>query len=237
MNAELKLPISAILLLFLLVGSLVILMPNMRTHAFIQPHIMETNSSSSSNHLNNNNNTTNSKFSVYDNNDLGVKISYPSDWQPSLKRSSSNFSFIEFVQNMTNSMGHQQQEHTPLSSFITLSIENISDVTIRTLDSLTKENLALANQTLSNFQLIESNKTTFGNNSANRIVYTFIDPSTSASSTSQFQSMNISQFQSMNIWTIEGDNIYTLSYSQPTSEYGRYIPIVQRMIESFEIIK
>ena len=110
-----------------------------------------------------------------------------------------------------------------------MSIENISDVTTRTLDSLTKQNLALANQTLSNFQLIESNKTTFGDSPANRIIYTFIDPSTRASSTSQFQSMNI--------WTIKGDNIYTLSYSQPTSEYGRYIPIVQRMIESFEIIK
>jgi hypothetical protein len=226
MNADLKLPISAILLLVLLVGSLVFLMPNMRTHAFIQPHIMETNSSSSSNHLNNNN-TTNSKFSVYDNNDLGIKISYPSEWKASLKRSSSNFTFIEFVQNMSNSMGHQQ--HTPLSSFITLSIENISDVTTRTLDSLTKQNLALANQTLSNFQLIESNKTTFGDSPANRIVYTFIDPSTRASSTSQFQSMNI--------WTIKGDNTYTLSYSQPTSEYGRFIPIMQRMIESFEIIR
>ena len=227
MNADLRLPISAILLLFLFVGSLIILMPNMRTHAFIQPHIMETNSSSSSNHLNNNN-TTNSKFSVYDNNDLGIKISYPSEWKPSLKSSSSNFTFIEFVQNMSNSMGHQQQ-HTPLSSFITLSIENLSDVTTRTLESLTKQNLALANQTLSNFQLIESNKTTFGDSPANRIVYTFIDPSTRASSTSQFQSMNI--------WTIKGDNTYTLSYSQPTSEYGRYIPIVQRMIESFEIIE
>ena len=226
MNANLKLPISAILLLFLLFGSLVVLMPNMRTHAFIQPHIMETNSSSSSNHLNNN--TTNSKFSVYDNKDLGIKISYPSEWKPYLKRSSSNFTFIEFVQNMSNSIGHQQQ-HTPLSSFITLSIENISDVTTRTLDSLTKQNLALANQTLSNFQLIESNKTTFGDSPANRMVYTFIDPSTRASSTSQFQSMNI--------WTIKGDNTYTISYSQPTSEYGRYIPIVQRMIESFEIIK
>ena len=225
MNADLKLPISAILLLFLLFGSLVVLMPNMRTHAFIQPHIMETNSSSSSNHLNNN--TTNSKFSVYDNKDLGIKISYPSEWKPYLKRSSSNFTFIEFVQNMSNSIGHQQ--HTPLSSFITLSIENISDVTTRTLDSLTKQNLALANQTFSNFQLIESNKTTFGDSPANRMVYTFIDPSTRASSTSQFQSMNI--------WTIKGDNTYALSYSQPTSEYGRYIPIVQRMIESFEIIK
>lgn len=195
MNADLKLPISAILLLFLLFGSLVVLMPNMRTHAFIQPHIMETNSSSSSNHLNNN--TTNSKFSVYDNKDLGIKISYPSEWKPYLKRSSSNFTFIEFVQNMSNSIGHQQQ-HTPLSSFITLSIENISDVTTQTLDSLTKQNLALANQTLSNFQLIESNKTTFGDSPANRMVYTFIDPSTRASSTSQFQSMNI--------WTIKGDN-------------------------------
>jgi eukaryotic-like serine/threonine-protein kinase len=211
-------------MLLLLDGSLVVIIPNTTKQAFLQPHIMETNSSSSSDHLGSN--TTSSKFLVYDNNTLGIKISYPSGWTPSLQNESSSFMFLEFLQNMTGSPLHQ---HTPLASFVSLSITNTSDTKIQTMDSLTKQNLNLANHSLPNFQLIESNKSTFGNNPAYRIVYTFVDPSTISPSTSQFKSMNI--------WTIKGHNVYTLSYSQPTSEYDRYIPIIQQMVDSFEVTK
>lgn len=202
-------------MLLLLFASLAIIVSNVTEQEFLQPHSMETNSLSSADHTINNN-LTNTKFSVYDNVDLGIKISAPSDWKHSLQSASGNLNVIDFFVNMTGSSGHQ---HTPLSSFVTLSIANISDSTTTTLDSLTKQNLDLANTSLPNFQLIESNKTSLANNPAYRIVYTFIDPSIRAPSTSQFQSMNV--------WTVKGDNIYTLSYSQPTSEYVKYIPIVQ----------
>ena len=39
----------------------------------------------------------------------------------------------------------------------------------------------------------------------------------------------------MTIWTIKGDRIYTISYSQITSEFSTYLPIIQKMIDSFEI--
>ncbi|HZA63978.1 MAG TPA: hypothetical protein VE573_13975 [Nitrososphaeraceae archaeon] len=42
---------------------------------------------------------------------------------------------------------------------------------------MTKQNLALANQTLANFQLIKSYGTTFAGNPAHKIVYSFTEPS------------------------------------------------------------
>ena len=75
----------------------------------------------------------------------------------------------------------------------------------------------------------QSIKTTFANNSAYKIVYTFIDPS--------IKSPTIPQFQSMNVWTIKGNKIYTLSYSQPIQEYATYLPVVQQIIDSLEITR
>jgi hypothetical protein len=100
---------------------------------------------------------------------------------------------------------------------------------ITTLNSLTKQNIDLANLTLPNFDLVESIKTTFANSPAYKIVYTFIDPS--------IKSPTIPQFQSMNVWTIKGDKIYTLSYSQPIQEYATYLPVVQQIIDSLKITR
>jgi hypothetical protein len=130
------------------------------------------------------------------------------------------------------SSGHQ---HGPSTSFIVLSIEeeasNLSDDPNMTgaLNSLTKQNLALANQTLANFQLIKSYGTTFAGNPAHKIVYSFTEPS--LVTPSEFV------FQSMNIWTIKGDKKYTISYSQPVEEYPTYLGIVQHMVDSFEITR
>jgi hypothetical protein len=125
--------------------------------------------------------------------------------------------------------------HGPVTSFIVVSVvdaaSNLSDDSNITsaLNSLTKQNLALANQTLPNFQLIASNGTTFAGNPAHRIVYSFTEPSIVTPSAFQFQSMNV--------WTIKGDKVYTISYSQPKEEYPTYLGVVQQIIESFEITR
>lgn len=128
------------------------------------------------------------KFSIYDNPDVGIKFLYPLGWEPVIKRGSDNSTIIEILfPNMTIdnnagnfSSGHQ---HGPSTSFIVLSIEeeasNLSDDPnmTGTLNLLTKQNLALANQTLANFQLIKSYGTTFAGNPAHKIVYSFTEPS------------------------------------------------------------
>jgi hypothetical protein len=120
-------------------------------------------------------------------------------------------------------------EHDPLTSFMTVSVENLSG-TIRTLDVLTKQNVDLANKTLPNFQLIESNITTLANNPAYKIISTFTN-----SRPGDDDPLRSPQFQTMTIWTIKGGRIYTISYSQIPSEFSRYLPIIQKMIDSFEI--
>ena len=180
------------------------------------------------------------KFSMYDNPTIGIKFLYPLGWEPMLNEASNNSTVIEILfpnttigNNAGNfSSGHW---HGPSTSFIVLSIEDISSSypansnTKAALDSLTKQNLDLANRTLPNYHLIESNTTSFAENPAHRIVYSFTEPSLVTPSDFPFQSMNI--------WTINGDRKYTISYSQPIEEYPTYLGVVQRLIESFEITK
>ena len=177
------------------------------------------------------------KFSVFNEPDLGIKFLYPLGWEPVTKRGSDNSTIIEILfPNMTSEnasgglgSGHW---HGPTTSFIVLSIVDISSElssynTTSALNLLTKQNLALANRTLSNFELISSNETTFAEIPAYKVVYSFTEPSIVTPSDFQFQSMNV--------WAIKGDKQYTISYSQPIEEYPTYLGVVQQIVESFKI--
>ena len=200
--------------IFFLLFNWTIFIPTATQPALSQPHSME---------MSPNANITTTEFSVYDNPGLGIKILYPSDWKP-FQTSTVNRTIIEFRQKVMS-------EHDPLTSFMTVSVENLSG-TIRTLDVLTKQNVDLANKTLPNFQLIESNITTLANNPAYKIISTFTNLRPGGD-----DPLHSPQFQTMTIWTIKGERLYTISYSQIPSEFSRYLPIVQKMIDSFEITK
>jgi hypothetical protein len=179
------------------------------------------------------------KFSMFNEPDLGIKFLYPLGWEPMIMKGSNNSTIVEILfPNMTsgnNSGGLGRGHlHGPVTSFIVLSIEDISSElssynTTLALNSLTKQNLALANRTLSNFELISSNETTFARSPAHKIVYSFTEPSLVTPSDFQFQSMNV--------WTIKGNKQYTISYSQPIEEYPTYLGVVQHIVESFKISK
>jgi hypothetical protein len=211
-NNKLLLSISAMIIIFLLFNGVILIPTVVIQPALSQPHTME---------MSPHGNKTMTKFSVYDNPSLGIKILYPSDWKP-FQTSTINRTIIEFRQKVMS-------EHDPLSSFMSVSVENLSD-TSKTLNILTKQNIDLANKTLPNFRLIESNFTTLANNNpAYRIVSTFTNSGPTA------DLLHSPQFQTMTIWTIEGDRIYTISYSQIPSQFSTYLPIIQKMIDSFEI--
>jgi hypothetical protein len=44
-------------------------------------------------------------------------------------------------------------------------------------------------------------------------------------------------FGLMNTWTAVGNTLYLMSYSADSSEFSRYLPVVEKMLTSFEIHK
>ncbi|MFL6393753.1 MAG: serine/threonine protein kinase, partial [Nitrososphaeraceae archaeon] len=85
-----------------------------------------------------------------------------------------------------------------------------------------------AKQSLPDFQIIESNPdANVTGISAYKIVYSFLSQDPAAQV----------HFQSMNIWSVKDKKVYAISYTQAKSLYAAYLPTVQKMIDSFEIIK
>ncbi len=103
----------------------------------------------------------------------------------------------------------------------TVNVVNLpSSMENMTLDNIVELNLNTSRQQLSNFSLIESNATTISseNQSAYRIVYT---------------NTNIPlKFKTMQIFTIKDGQLYTISYVSEASQFSRYLPTIENMIDS-----
>ena len=98
-----------------------------------------------------------------------------------------------------------------------------------TLDRLVDLNLNITNQQLSNFSLVETNTTTISpeNQSAHKIIYT---------NTNKDPTFPL-KFRTMQIFTIKDCQIFTISYVSEDSQYLRFLPTIERMIDSITFKK
>ena len=161
---------------------------------------------------------TTRNFLTYTNSNYGITIQYPSDW-----KIGEHIYTNRFVVNFTSTLKNNSDT---FPATITVSVEPLKQ-NRTTLNEFTITTLDNAKQSLPNLQLIESNATTLASNPAHRIVYTF---------TSSDPSVQL-HFQSMNIWTLKENKVYSISYTQARSQFNKYLPIIQNMIHSFDIIK
>jgi hypothetical protein len=98
-----------------------------------------------------------------------------------------------------------------------------------TLDNIVELNLNSLRQQLSNFSLVETNTTTLSpdNQTAQKIVYT---------NTNKDPNFPLG-FKTMQIFAIKDGQIVTLSYVSEQSQYQRFLPIIERMLDSITFKK
>jgi hypothetical protein len=94
-----------------------------------------------------------------------------------------------------------------------------------TLDRLVDVNLNSLKQHLSNFTLLESNKTTISANE-NQIAYKIVYTNTNKNPNFPLG------FKTMQIFAIKDGQAYTISYVSEESQYLRFLPVIERMIDS-----
>ncbi|MGC1135831.1 MAG: hypothetical protein WA941_23605 [Nitrososphaeraceae archaeon] len=156
-------------------------------------------------------------FLTYEDPDYGWKIQYPSDWQTEEEKEegeggSNSVSFVSPIESTSD-----RYPETLIVSVYPFS-QNLS------LDEFSGQTFSvIASRT--DFTLIQSDRTTIGdnNNSAQIFVYTYSDPI-------------MGQTEAMNIETISGEKAYVIEYYAKPETYSQYLPIVQKMINSFELI-
>ena len=166
-------------------------------------------------------------FSIYRNLLYGIEIKYPVGWDK-----------LEFGQSNTDGLivGFAiPREGKPLSE-INVSdfiLENILIAVTRItsapppfskstiLKDFVNEQISSFKQGLPEFQIIKSNNTTIDNNPTYQIEYA----SRSGHAT----------FDTLQIWTISGNMIYTMIFNADPADYPTYLPIIQKMTDSFVV--
>jgi eukaryotic-like serine/threonine-protein kinase len=169
------------------------------------------------------------KFFVYENPIYGIKLDYPFGWDK-----------LEFDQ--SNPYGLVAgfvipREGKPLSEInvsdfilenIMLGVKIIPSSFSSTypkdtvLDRFVAEQISDYKQQFTDFHIIASNTTSINNNPTYQIQYTYKD--------------RRATFDTLQIWTISGNKIYTILFNADPADYPTYLPILQKMADSFIIL-
>lgn len=165
--------------------------------------------------LNNNSveTTSNSDFLIYENSTFGIKIQYPSDW---LKNTTD--------QGVTFVLPAERNSSNPENFLAKLDATTIARVpATASLKGLAGGVLDGYRKSLPNFQLESYANTTAGGSPAVKIVYMFTG----------YKDGNL---KATDIATIKNSRLYIIQY-YVQSKYQNYMPMLQKMVESFTIIK
>jgi hypothetical protein len=160
--------------------------------------------------------TTPANLLTYQNSTFGIKIQYPSNWekQENGTRQDTQTDIVTFLSPVINSRAN-----------LDVSIDDISGEKGISLTQYANQNIADLNQSLPDAKLIASNtnNVVIAGLPAYRMVYTSADGSTI--------------LKTMEIGAMKGDKVYILTYEAAMQEYAKYLPLIQRMIHSFQITK
>jgi hypothetical protein len=172
--------------------------------------VMAQNPEQSKNSSNSNN------FLTYENPIFGIKISYPANWDKQENTSSSN---DNSTLNDLVAFSPPFKNNSDIVGKLIVQVDNISDIKPITLANYANDTVSDLRQ---DFRVSESNATLAGN-PAYKIVYTGLEASI--------------DLKAMMVMTIKGDRAYIISYTAEPEKYSYYLPTVQKMLDSFEILK
>ncbi|MGC1133501.1 MAG: PsbP-related protein [Nitrososphaeraceae archaeon] len=152
-------------------------------------------------------------FLSYDNNDFGIRIQYPFNWE-NVEHLYKNLGFviIEFV-------SPQENVSDEFPDSLSVIIQDLGNVT--SLSGYVEE----SNKKLSNIteNIVQSGSSTLADNPAHTTIYTLNKPL-------------LPDLKEMQTFTVKGDKAYIIIYTAESDKYDSYLPIAQKMIDSFQIM-
>lgn len=164
----------------------------------------------------NSNLSSNASLSKFESRAHEVSISYPSNWTVSTSGLPEYTQIVAFYSPLTN-ISDTIPARFSISVFSYENNISLADFTNMTLGSLNGSQ---------QFQMVSSGPTTIDSNPAYHVILSTL-PSM----------QNPIPFGLMNTWTAVGNTLYLMSYSADSSEFSRYLPVVEKMLTSFEIHK
>lgn len=164
-------------------------------------------------------NGSNNTFLTYGNPESGFKIQYPSDWRDSQTGLKDNTNIVAFYSPLEN-LSDAFSEHVIVSL-----TEYSQNLTLSDYNNLVNSVISPPSVTV-----VESKPVTLTDGHPAQTIVFIPPPSGSTTNT-------LLKPEVMLIWTVKGNKVYTISYNADSANYSKYLPIVQKMVESFKIIE
>lgn len=153
---------------------------------------------------------------MYNNPNLGFTLQYPSDW--------SKEESLTFISPPPSSAA-ASNETTSSTNLTPESIAVTTEVLFSniTLEEYSQSAIGLLESQFPNFTLLNSFETTLSGYPAHQIEYTY--------------SLNGLELKNMQIWTIADNIAYAVTYGGTIEEFDSSLPVVENLIESFQLIE
>jgi hypothetical protein len=176
----------------------------------IQPNPQSATSNSTTNAT-----ATNAKFLTYENSTLGIRIQYPSNWTKQTARG--GIAFVVLLPTGGNNNPEQFLSKLNVTGIMgfppNVPLKAMAD---RVIDGY--------RHFLRNFQIESYANSTLGKINAIKIVYRYTDTKSNSS------------FMATDIATTKNDRLYVIQYYAQLPRIQSYLPTLQKMVDSFQII-
>lgn len=159
--------------------------------------------------------TTAANFLPYVNSTYGIKLQYPSTWdkEENGTKQDTETNVVTFYPQSTNS-----------NASLDISIDDISDEKGVALAQYASDGISDLKQSLKNFKLVgSSTNSVLAGSPAYNSTYTYVDGNLA--------------LKDMEIGAIKGNNVYIVTFEGGITEYDKYLPVIQKMVDSFQITK
>jgi serine/threonine-protein kinase len=154
----------------------------------------------------------NNNFLTYQDSTLGIKIDYPVGWIHELHPGS----LVTFLASL-------EIDSNTYPAGLGITVQHLGSGNT-SLNEVTKVQIKNLTQSHPDFKLTESTNSILAGNIAHKIVFSATD--------------NMKHERTaMQIWTLKGDNAYLITYKAEPGKYSKFLPTIQKMIDSFQIIK
>jgi serine/threonine-protein kinase len=159
------------------------------------------------------------RFVSYQDPNYGFEIQYPIDWQK-----------LQFAQGITqgshnmivNFLSPQSGASQIFRQYLLIETSNLTSAT--NPSAFSKQELNFLSQSFPDFTPVNTNaSSSLAGQNAYSVVFTYKDPIAGVG-------------KAMAIWTLHNSKAYILSYHADSSNYGKYLTAIEKMIRSFKIV-
>ena len=154
----------------------------------------------------------NNNFLTFKDDTIGIKIDYPVGWIHELH-----------ARGLVTFLASSEANSNTYPAGLGIVVQQLRSKNLP-LNEITKIQMKNLTQSHPDFRLIESSQLMVSGNIANKIVFTATDDMKH-------------QRKAMQIWTVSGDKAYLITYKAEPGQYSKYLPTIQKMIDSFQFIR